>query len=407
MNMRDITKDLGATSLDCHELSTLLLNFFECSATTSKSEIAFSKPDAPSFLKIIFSKNHLLQSVLCSPKLSTDDFNQIKHRIHEDLLDQSKIKFGREIVFSVFKVNGYFQFENKIQILPVPHDAPKDTFLGGAHPFLLEFEYVSSGNYFIDSFRRAQKANRISTILALCLEGGIKQHRQRVEGHWVLAHNTETGKREYQNLPAGYGYEGFKPVDTRFSPVNTFIPITAIPDQEYFSRWKLLNTKPMEIPASLGNLISKIWQLPISKREQFFRAAYWHKQAYNLYLTSKSSAYLAAVMAIETMVDTDDSAAKCPSCHRALENGPTKKFRDFLEQYAPFTSGSNDEHKIKKQLYDLRSKLAHGVQIFLEDTDNHSVTMNSTQSTDEHNKMELIFRFTRIALVNWLENQSM
>jgi len=404
MKMRDITKEIGAATVDCHELSSLLWIFFGCSMNISKSEITFSKPGAPSLLQIVFSKKHSLKSVLCSPELSNKDIEQIKQKINDELLDQSQISIGREVLFSSFPVNGFFKFKNEMQILPVPTDAPKDVFLRMEHPFLLEFEYVASKDHWINSYRRNQKATRNSTVLALFLEGGIIKRESRAHGHWVLMPNAATGKQEYKILPEGYGYDGLKVVDTSFSRTDEFSPLTEIPDEEYYSRGRMLNTKPMEIPVSLSNLISKFWQLPIQRREQFFRAAYWYKQAHNLYLTSKSSSYLAAVMAIETLVEVEKNSAKCPTCNKPEGKGPTKKFREFLEKYAPFISSSENDQQIRAQLYELRSKLAHGGQIFLEDAGSSSVTMASTQATDELQKMERIFRFTRIALVNWLES---
>lgn len=403
--MRDITNDLEVTGVDSRELSSLLWTFFQGPLEISKSQINFSKVGVSPILQMFFNKDHSLKSIQCASELSDDDLALIKQRIRDELLDQSLTKVGREILFSSFAVNGFFTIKNEMQILPVPANAPKQIFWGIGHPFLLEFQYVASKNGFIDSFRRVQQISRISAILAVFLEGGIEQRQSRARGHWVIIPDKEPGKQEYKNLPAGYGYDGFKAVDTNFSRTDEFSPLIEIPDQEYFFRWGLINTKPLEIPNSLGSRISKFWQLPVIKREQFCRAAYWHQQAHNLYSASKSSSYLAAVMAIETLVEDEKTPAKCPTCKKALENGPTKKFRDFLEKYARFTSDSNNEHQVRTQLYDLRCDLAHGEQIFLEDIDHGSWAMASTQSADEDNKMELIFRFTRVALVNWLEDQ--
>ena len=110
-------------------------------------------------------------------------------------------------------------------------------------------------------------------------------------------------------------------------------------------------------------------------------------------------------MAIEAMVEDEKRPEKCPACGGLKENGPTKKFREFLEKYAPFEAPSAEDRKVRNELYELRSRLAHGVRIFLEDTDQHSVAMASTQSAEEDQQIKLILRFTRIALVNWLLSQ--
>jgi hypothetical protein len=404
--MDDVTKALEIANVDCHELVTLLWNHFNCPLQISKSEIIFSKPEAPSFLKILFTKHHLLKAILRSSKLSDTELEQIIGKIRTELLDKSQISVGREILFSWFPVNGFFKFKDELQILPVPSSAPQSVGWGGGHPFVLEFRFVTSPNFFISSFRRSQIATRNSTILTLFLEGGITQRQSKARGHWVFVPNATSGKPECKYLSEGYHYDGFKIGDDSFSNTDGFSPIVSVPENEYFTRWGLLAGKPMEIPDSLSDLISKFWHLPLLKREQFYRAAYWFKQAQNSYFESKSFSYLAAVMAIETLVEDEKDATKCPTCSKTQGKGPTKKFREFLDKFALFTSDSNEEQRVKTELYEMRSKLAHGGKIFIEDIDSHSVTMTSTQSAEEQNKTELIFRVTRIALINWLSSQT-
>ena len=407
--MQDITAELKIENLNPRELVALISSFFENRIQVSKNEIVFSKINAHGCLKINFSKSHSIMSILRSSQLTDADLSQIGEKIKSELTDESTIKIGREIIFSGFPIKGFFKFKDDFQILPVPHNAPnvaQSSGLSFEHPAIIEFRFRASQNFEVNSYRRNQAVSKFATILSSLLKGRIKIKSYKLQTRWVLSKNTSTGNQEPAILLEGYNYDGFKNLDTQFSSVNGIDPIASVPPQEYFNTERILVGTPLSIPATLDDLISKYLSLPFSSQDKYFRAAYWFDQSKELYLTSLSASYLAAIMAIETLVEEEYSNNRCPTCKKSQGKGPTIKFRDFLGKFAAASGPNQDDfNDVLKRLYEIRSKLAHGGGLLIDDAEHHYIAWYSTQWQEERNKTDILFHLTQIALVNWLNHQ--
>jgi hypothetical protein len=110
----------------------------------------------------------------------------------------------------------------------------------------------------------------------------------------------------------------------------------------------------------LDRLVAAFVSLDGVKRRRFLRSAAAIYTASELWDVSISSYFLTCVQAIETLVDRP-SPVPCPACNRTVGPGPTKLFREFVERYC-LTSGVED--KVLKELYGVRSSLAHGHYLF-------------------------------------------
>ena len=245
--MQDITAELKIESLNPHELLASLSSFFDSRMKVSKDEIVFSKTDAADCLKIRFSKSHSIGAIFRSSQLTNADLSQIKEKIKNELLDESTIKIGREIIFSGFPLTGFFKFKDIFQILPVPHGAPQCCGWGYEHPAIIEFRFIGSRNFKVDSYRRDQAVSKYGIILSSLLRGAIKIKSNKIQTRWVLTKNATTGNQEPENLIEGYSYDGFQNLDSQYSSVSGFAPIATVSPQEYYSPERILLGTPLRV----------------------------------------------------------------------------------------------------------------------------------------------------------------
>jgi hypothetical protein len=79
-------------------------------------------------------------------------------------------------------------------------------------------------------------------------------------------------------------------------------------------------------------------------------------------MESSSSAFIAVVSGIEALIEKKSET--CPEC-RQPKFGVTKKFEKFLKEHVPNIQ-ENYPNELK-QIYQVRSGLAHGVDLLWED----------------------------------------
>ena len=79
--------------------------------------------------------------------------------------------------------------------------------------------------------------------------------------------------------------------------------------------------------------------------------------------------------------------------------GPTKLFIDFVEQYAPSPTIPN---AARRELYVLRSKLAHGGHLLHSDHGTWGGAL-SPAYVSQWEDMDAMWQIVRVALINWLD----
>jgi hypothetical protein len=402
--MKDIAAAVGADLADPYELAQWLWDYFDGNISSTVREIIVSQ-GSTALLRVEFSKSHRLTAFRIAAALMPR-VAEIREAIASDLLDDASKCVGAEVLFSSFPVDGFFKFDDKLQIRPVPPDAPKAPARHfGEQPFLLEYRFSESRNSLVTSYRKAQATRHLGALVAVFLEGVIKVQSHVLHGHWVnVPVNGLDGKPQFQSeFRAGqYICPGLKSCSTDFSPLQGFRPIAQIPEQVYYTRWGEILGRSLEIPDTLDKLLRIFFSLRAEERARFLRAAYWFAQAKSAYLVSKSYQYIAIVMAIETLAQQKSASERCQTCKRELENGPTRNFLQFLDEYC---SGPDDAKALKRELYDLRCELSHGARLFLEDIDNRGLPLTPRMVEEDHKKASL-YRLTQIALINWLYKRS-
>jgi hypothetical protein len=394
--MKNITLDVGAEKADPHELAQWLWNHFDGQLSSSEHEIIISK-DSIEIVRVEFSKSERLKALKIADA-TPERIAEIRDGINFDLLSNTGNKVVTEVLFSSFPVEGFFKFQDKLQIRPIPPEAPKPSSRSfGEQPFLLEFRISESRNFFVTSIRVAREIRQLSATLAALMEGVITVDSHIARFHWVNVPVNKPGemfKLESKCLAGQYICPGIKSPSNAFSSVQEFPAIAQITAQTYYTRWGQVLGRSLEIPETLDKLLSAFFSLPSEEKRKFVRAAYWFSQAKSAYLNSKSYQYIALVMAIETLANEKASAEQCPTCHRDLENGPTKAFQRFLEHYTPnFENGE----ALKRELYTLRCHLSHGARLLLADMDSPLIPLTPL-ATKEMNRRDLMYKLVQIAL---------
>jgi len=169
---------------------------------------------------------------------------------------------------------------------------------------------------------------------------------------------------------------------------------SAIPDT-------LLNT--FYLPDNLDRLIAAFVSLNGVKRRRFLRSAAAIYTACELWEVSISSYFLVCVQAIETLVDRPSSPVRCPACNRDVGPGPTRLFREFVERYC-LTSGVKET--TLKELYSVRSALAHGDYLFQLDEAPWAFNLGATVARlGEDEIYRSAITVAKTGLRNWLLSQ--
>jgi len=173
--------------------------------------------------------------------------------------------------------------------------------------------------------------------------------------------------------------------------------IKLIPDSEYFSRLGVRVDQDLDLPQSLEAWITAALACEGHVSERLFRAAYWHNHAHEVFRLSQSASLVAAVQAIEVLLPNVKGEV-CPTCDREIAPGPTRKFKDFLQQYAP--TSNKEERKARDLLYKQRSQLTHGKALLAAD-DSLGFGWTTPAHAFDRQTLDGATRLTRTSVINW------
>jgi hypothetical protein len=381
------------------ELLQVLLQHFGSSADSgNRREVLYPK-DPPFALRVVFSKRGEPAAAHAGEALTSEVLQGLQERIHREFVAVAGMSVNRQAYFCRERVGGWWRYRDQFQILPVPEGAPKAEFPLGDHPFLIEFRYPRAPDFFLDSCRRARLVSKLGLLLNALLVTPVKPLGGRSLGSlrfaWVLLPPEREGaelKVAYRQ--EGYHYEGMCNHAEDFSDVAGLPPIREVVPDDYY-QWERRLGNALEVPSDLCDSFDRYYQLDAAAQDRFLNACYWLSQANQT--ASASMRFLAAVQAIETLVDPSTGGVKCPQCEVTKRPGPTQQFAAFLKRYVP-SSGADDGGRL---LYEVRSGLTHGyLPPFLTDTE--SLGMLHPTSDQQGGYLTLALTSARVGLRNWL-----
>ena len=392
---------LEAPALDHYELLSLMGFHFGGSCTIEDNNVIYPCKDA--YIVKVRSKNDQILSIEAGPGFREKEFAFFKEKVQSTLIDSPSRTIRADILFSSKPVKGCFRAAtDQLQILPAPDRAPRPPVIIADHPFILEFPIKSSSDGFVTNNRAMRRALELTWTLNTLLPIAISRIGPRTQHLWGLvpsdqleAPRQETVKwvQEYyaiDNLPIQYA---------DFSP-QCAERVREILHDEYYNSTYIMSDV-LVLPDSLSGMLEKADRLPFVDRRRFLRAVRWFYASRPLHFHLISSCFVALVCAIESLIPELEQQMICPECKKDRSPGPTQRFQDFVETYAPT---SDPQERNKKWLYKIRSDLAHGRDLLRFDSSPWDWSLNTT-SMNEQEALDQLFRIVRQVVVNWLRSR--
>lgn len=167
----------------------------------------------------------------------------------------------------------------------------------------------------------------------------------------------------------GYISKNRGPIE-KFSE-NTCGQLPMVPRSEYVKRFR--DTKgyteddQIELPNDIAVLFNIYFSLPPIEKTAYYMACHLYNQALHFKSTIPSLSMVASVMAIEKLMNGNEekngtcstcgapvSIEKCDTCGTPIYR-LRSRFREFMIEHS-----LPDQDKLYKEMYDVRSRLAHG-----------------------------------------------
>jgi hypothetical protein len=312
-------------------------------------------------------------------------------------------KTGRDYSFSTLPVPGSWRGRRSgLQILPAPDDAPRAA--GAPNPFIFEFPIKGSSLWLITNHRRIREHRRLTLLLNLLLAGRTSSPLPRVRHFWAHVRRDDGDMadspdirwvQEFYYTPLDH------PVLDEPSP-SAAETLEEVEPEEYYARYARFGNDGLRVPTDLDESICRYLELSAGDRARFDRATFWLDMTSHHWNSSASASFAAFVSAIEALTERGVvHRFKCPVCGERTQHeapGATRRFKDFLETYAPGAALAAR----RDEMYDLRSGILHGSKLIELD-----YALAFGWDPPWWNQSELLWELsslTRIALRNWLKN---
>ena len=332
----------------------------------------------------------------------------------------------QEIVMTETRVTGSFRHDDVFQISPMYLDAPILEWGLGHHPFLLEYRYnisdVSQTKYnpelpeqTISTWLDEECSNKVKKWILLVLsvfsKSRVFQYRRDPDQQqWFIKLPINSNDFEVFTTPLwgqpGYQYQGAiaKIVDD-FSHPDT-LSIRLVDANHYYGtetpRTYVVGqtSNEFELPDRISSFINAYMSLPDGIRESFLSSSFLFDQGIELFHQTPSLAFAACVSSLETLIDVDykgQAEVRCKDCGQVKYN-VRQKFLEFIRRYG---NDSQETRKIADKIYERRSKILHGGQLFLGETEPKTIEGADDWINDGHLRRYVI-AFFRTCIMNWL-----
>ncbi len=292
-------------------------------------------------------------------------------------------KVGRDCSFSTFRVDGSWRGKRSgVQILPPPADAPRAPVEVAEHPFIVEYPVKMSDLWPITNFRRMREHRQLTFLLNVLLAGGTTIQPRRSRHLWAIVPEKGVSGQEVKWVQEFYFAKIGEAVRDELSPsaAETLEEVDAKTYYETVGH----DGRGLRVPADLDDSICCYMRLSKANRDKFSRAGFWMDMASRQWTVSFSASFASLVIAVEALGKRDLR--------------PTKRFRNFIEQYAPGASLKAGREK----MYAMRSDILHGSGLMEMDQDAHFGWAPPEEK--EEGLLRELWGLTQIAIRNWLQN---
>jgi hypothetical protein len=399
MEAEDLTARLQADSLDQADLALVIQQYFGHGKHAATQEIHHGRAPNGCALRVLYDDDGDLTKILAGPDLQPGEIEELENKIKAEILTPGPLKVRRRILFSSVPTQGTYRYEDRFQILPVPPEAPRPKFLMGEHPLFLELAIQTSSNFMISALRQERVGRQLEQVLSSLLTFGIRSIGIEARHHWSFDLSGDTVVLPSKFLQEGYGWDGVIGELDEFSACDEYPALAEIDVNQYYFRHGISPGQALELPSDIECQLDQFFALPVKEKEKFLRASYWFQHAHRAFTRSKSASFVALVSAIEALVPPAKGGKQCPACKQMLGTGPTKQFMDFVDALSP-----GIEESERKRFYQLRSAIAHGGKLLLDD---QGLFWGFTpQQLGEGEDIRIMWKVVQTVLHNWLREWS-
>jgi len=389
----DLTQAFPLSSIDHGELIQVFLRHFGHAENRDRFVYVFLRQGHPFEVRIIGSKSGRIRAIQASVDFPRAELDGLLDAVRGKLIEGQSSAAWCGVLFCVgHRVHGYFQYRDRFQIGPLPPDAPQPDQPDGHYAFAIHYPFSGSSDVVISSMRRRREEVILARYLNLLLAPHIHPGPHFSEYDWAL--EREVAFPYWARL----AYLLPKPVEVTL-PLSRPAGIPAIGVVDHQSYYERLHAGPaheLAVPDNLEASLDRVFALGESDRTRLERSVSWLMQAPGIWRVSGSASYAALVIAIEALLETRDPAT-CKHCGQP-KYATTKRFTDFLRQYIP---GIDSHPKVRGRLYDVRSKIVHGTELFEMDSEPWRHILN-IKGDDEMQLYRDASQLVRVAIYNWL-----
>jgi len=357
--------------------------------------------------KINFNKDGELFEINTGKLLSSEK-SQIEfvENALNDIYGDHGYLIRHRILFSQKPLKGQFQWKDDFRIKPCLNNSQigkglawgmdhlglmaTKQYLGPPFPFILEVRTKKSPNILIETNRYLEALDFYQWLLTLLLPHSLKSPAVgNGQPKWTIL--------QIENVPEYHlAYEAFNAHESDIETGENF-SVSEIPNvarysgnEDYYNHlW--FQSSEIELPVEMEDKLHLFDNLPKESKENFRRSLYWFNVGSKLYNQEQLS-IIPFSIAIECLLPNPSNEV-CPTCTKPLGDGPTKLFKDFMENHLSLPE--NIEH-LKKGIYPKRSSMVHGSFALAAD--------HGFFSIEKDENTELITEsFIRRALIDWLD----
>ncbi len=380
------------------ELIDLIASFFSDSRSLDLETVEHGNEGNPA-LTLRYRKLQLV-GIDAGPGLSPKIRDAIAAALEREV-GQTGTIVSRTFGFADRPVRGWWRYRDQMQILPPPPSARLPQMLFAEHPFVLECSVRTSQLPTLQMMRQ-QRASGLNALLLNALANATILPPALVSrSHWVYDRPVPQTPEGVMYAQEGYFVQGYPMTTATFTDTASLEPVTVESHADHFTGFGGIDASSptLKVAESLPTLLDVFHSLEAGSQRAFERACYWFGQVAPFRNLSVSAAFDALVQAIEALLP-DESGPICPECKRPAGLGPTRRYMDFVENYAP-----GIDEKDRRELYSVRSGIVHGGRLLRGDLPWSGSALDASRR-HQHDVMMRAYEVTRRCLVTWLAERS-
>ena len=353
MDPSELWERLHVDEVDADELRSVLALDHDLARYDGEGEVSYFA-EGRHQLTLRYSTKGALQAVEPGPDFDQVHFDKVESRVETALLTDQGVRIFRAIAFSTVRVDGFFRYQDRFQVLPAPEGAPRSEAVMGQHAFVIEVAYDHSSESTIAGSRRLAAARDVNLLLAALVY--LVDERLSVQQRQVWAVPIGEGGGPIWSSEL-YWIKGFENLRENFSTPD--VPaLERRPTELYYDETGIREDAKVRLPEDVEVMLDRAYALDAGRRGRLFRWCFWLNHASLVWNLSRSATYMAVIQSVEALRPDASGGPPCKECGKFTGDGPTAQFARFMDEYVPTQDGEAEGER--RRLYRLRSALTHG-----------------------------------------------